>query len=163
MSYSCTSYVDCKPRQAVTQLASKQALLGYWCTIHYMLHVNVLHCGQQSGMISQQQCTCAIVLLSVCLHLLSMQPPFQRCCFASEAGTKHSAYAQSCCFLGNCTERSRGLPFSDASAAMHMCNRVAFCMSALVRDAGSLSVLLLCFRNRHQAYHSIRCQEYPGI
>ncbi len=39
-------------------------------------------------------------------------------------------------------------------------NHVAFYVIALIVDVASLSVLLPCFRNRHQAYHSIRCQEY---
>lgn len=43
-----------------------------------------------------------------------------------------------------------------------MCNHVAFYVSALAVDVASLSAVLLYFRNRHQAYHSIRCQEYQG-
>ncbi len=64
--------------------------------------------------------------------------------------------------------------WNEQSAAVHMRNHVAFCVNhvafcmnhvafyviALIVDVASLSVLLPCFRNRHQAYHSIRCQEY---
>ena len=51
--------------------------------------------------------------------------------------------------------------WEEQSAAMQMCNRYVFWVTALTVNVASLSALLPCFRNRHQACHSIRCQGVP--